>query len=374
MDEEFFAFPADLSQTQPVQPMVSPNQQNSPAQASNRITSSLFPTRLPPGCLKTGLLFLLLVCFLFLLFWFPCSLSASEAAQDPHSLSHSLQPRSTELELTPEEQEFLRSNPVIRVGNEDDWPPFDFSEHGVPQGYAIDHLELLGQKLGISFEYINGHTWSELLNLFREGKIDLLPSLWISESRKQYMLFTEPFLELPYVIVSSKQEDSTDSLQDLKGMTVAAPRGYVQEEVLRESFPEIQLQHVDNPLQGLKAVAYGQAQAYIGYRGVVDYLIATNFFTDLDIKGEVQAPELAPQGLYIAVQPDMPILRDLLQKAMDQVSRKQKVEPGSGRKRGVRHHPLHIQFIPAPKQPDLLPALPPVGARDGHPGRRTLHL
>ncbi|MGM0424253.1 MAG: transporter substrate-binding domain-containing diguanylate cyclase [Thermodesulfobacteriota bacterium] len=234
--------------------------------------------------------------------------------------------QSSELELTPEEREFLRSHPVIRVGNEDDWPPFDFSEHGVPQGYAIEHLEILGRKLGISFEYINGYTWSELLNLFREGKIDLLPSLWISENRKDYMLFTKPFLELPYVIVSSKHEDSADSLQDLQGKTVAAPRGYVQEEVLRQSFPEVNLHQVDNPLQGLKAVAYDEAQAYIGYQGVVDYLIATNFFTDLEVKGEIKAPELGPQGLHIAVQQDMPILRDLLEKAMDKVSRKQKVE------------------------------------------------
>jgi len=230
------------------------------------------------------------------------------------------------LGLTPEEREFLHSHPVIRVGNEDDWPPFDFSEHGVPKGYAIEHLELLGRKLGISFEYVNGYTWAELLNLFRQGEVDLLPSLWISESRKEFMLFTEPFLKLPYVIVTSRKDSSIEAFQDLYGKIVAAPKGYIQEEVLTSSFPQVKVHQVNNPLEGLKAVTYGKADAYIGYRGVVDYIIATRFFTDLQIVGETRAPGLGPQGLYIGVRQDMPELRDVLQKAMDSVSRKQKIE------------------------------------------------
>ena len=94
----------------------------------------------------------------------------------------------------------------------------------MPKGYAIEHLELLGEKLGISFEYVNGYSWDELLKLFRNGEIDLLPSLWISESRKKYMLFTEPFLTLPYVFITKRGNDVIRNLTDLKGKTVATPR------------------------------------------------------------------------------------------------------------------------------------------------------
>lgn len=230
-----------------------------------------------------------------------------------------------ELSLTVEEKAFLRSHPVIRVGNEDDWPPFDYSEHGVPKGYAIDHLELLGRKLGISFEYVNGYTWAGLLELFRQDKIDVLPSLWFSENRRKYMHFTKPFLELPYVIITAKKDRSIETFDDLRGKTVAVAKGYIQEEVLESSFPEIGLHRVDNPLEGLKAITFGRADAYIGYRGVVDYLIATRFLSDLQILGECDAPGLGPQGLYIGVRKELEILRDLLQKAMDTVTEKEKV-------------------------------------------------
>ncbi|MDJ0623134.1 MAG: transporter substrate-binding domain-containing protein [Desulfocapsaceae bacterium] len=227
--------------------------------------------------------------------------------------------------MSKQERLFLSTHPVIRVGNEDDWPPFDFSTHGIAKGYAIDHLELLGKKLGISFEYVNGHTWEELLDLFRKGEIDLLPSLWYSKSREEFMLFTEPYLTLPFVIVTSNKTNSIEVFEDLYGKTIAVASGYLQEEVLQNLYPQIKLHHVTNPLEGLKAITYGEADAYIGYRGVVDYLIATRFFADLQIIGETKSAGLGPQGLYIAVNKDMELLRDLLQKAMDSVSEKEKV-------------------------------------------------
>jgi diguanylate cyclase (GGDEF)-like protein len=227
--------------------------------------------------------------------------------------------------LTAKQRAFLNTHPVIRVGNEDDWPPFDYSEHGVPKGYAIDHLELLGRKLGISFEYVNGHSWAELLALFRQGKIDVLPSLWISDSRREFMRFTDPFLELPYVIVTAKKNSTIMEFDDLKGKTVSVATGYIQEEVLESSFPSIGLHRVKNPLQGLKAITFGQADAYIGYRGVVDHIIARQFLSDLQIVGECHAPGLGPQGLYIGVRKALGPLVELLQKAMDTVTEKQKV-------------------------------------------------
>ncbi|MFN2354172.1 MAG: transporter substrate-binding domain-containing protein [Desulfopila sp.] len=252
--------------------------------------------------------------------------SAHAKGGDHESIANSsAQEKQQKFGLSASEREFLRSHPVIRVGNEDDWPPFDFSEHGVPKGYAIDHLELLGRKLGISFEYVNGHSWGELLEMFRRGEIDLLPSLWYSKGRDEFMHFTEPFVTLPYVIITRRGDATISSFDSLSGKTVSVAQGYIQEEVLESSFPEIQLHKVSNPLEALKAITYGKADAYIGYRGVVDYLIATRFFTDLQIIGESRAPGLGPQGLHIAVRNDMKMLRDLLQRAMDSVSQQDKV-------------------------------------------------
>jgi ABC-type amino acid transport substrate-binding protein len=108
--------------------------------------------------------FLLSLLLIFLILLTHCPLSASSSfAPNNHSQMQGVPPEqssSTALNLSGQEQAFLQTHPVIRVGNEDDWPPFDFSIHGQPTGYAIDHLELLGRRLGISFEYVNGYSLS----------------------------------------------------------------------------------------------------------------------------------------------------------------------------------------------------------------------
>ena len=140
------------------------------------------------------------------------------------------------------------------------------------------------------------------------------------------MLFTRSYVQLPYVLVSAKSNDEVKHFQDLKGKTVAVARGYKQEEVLKNNYPGIKLHMVNNVLEGLKAVNYGKADAYIGYRGTVDYLIASRLFTSLCVREEIDSiPELGPQGLHLAVNKHKPILLSILQKAMDSVSNNEKI-------------------------------------------------
>ncbi|WP_456429524.1 hypothetical protein, partial [Nitratifractor sp.] len=51
------------------------------------------------------------------------------------------------LSLTPTEQAWIRTHPVITAQNEMDWPPYNFSYHGDPMGFSIDYLQLLASKL-----------------------------------------------------------------------------------------------------------------------------------------------------------------------------------------------------------------------------------
>jgi diguanylate cyclase (GGDEF)-like protein len=293
-------------------------------------SSSSFLKQGDRSCQRDFTLYWLVAQVFILLILIPFLLAISNniafASQDIEAVKEQSVLPFDELNLTTVEREFLRSNPVIRVANEMGWEPFDFNEYGTPRGYAIDFLDILGKKLGISFEYVHGYSWADLLDLFKKGEIDLLPCLWISESRKNYMLFTRSYLELPYVLVASRHNEEVKHFQDLKGKTVAVARGYKQEEVLRNNYPEINLHLVKNVLEGLKAVNYGKADAYIGYRGTVDYLIASRLFTSLSIREEITSiSELGPQGLHLATNKHKPILRSIMQKAMDSVSDQEKL-------------------------------------------------
>lgn len=57
---------------------------------------------------------------------------------------------------------------MIKVSNETDWAPIDFAKSGEPQGYSIDMLNIISDMTGIRFDYLNGFTWSELVEHFKQ--------------------------------------------------------------------------------------------------------------------------------------------------------------------------------------------------------------
>ena len=217
--------------------------------------------------------------------------------------------------LTAEEQNWLNQHPVIRVHNEKDWPPFNYFEYDSPRGLSIDYMNQVAEKLDIKVEYVTGPSWNEFLGMVKRKELDVMLNIVKTEDRLKYLLYTEPYIKNPNVIVSS-EDNPYETIEALFGKTVAFPKGFFQEEVLTKSFPQIKRLPVENTLASLKAVTFGRADAALGEAAVVRTLINKNFLTDLRISGEVRIgnPDLA--NLRIGVRDDWPLLQSALMKAM----------------------------------------------------------
>lgn len=117
------------------------------------------------------------IVFLFLLIASPLSAGASAS-------------------LSTDEQEWIASNPKIRVANEMDWPPFDFvDEHGHAQGFSVDYIQLIASKVGLEIEWVNGHSWQELLELGQSRYIDVFPAIILNKDRARFLDFSSPYLD-----------------------------------------------------------------------------------------------------------------------------------------------------------------------------------
>ncbi|MBD3265227.1 transporter substrate-binding domain-containing protein, partial [bacterium] len=222
--------------------------------------------------------------------------------------------------LSLEEREWLEGHPVIRVSNEDDWPPFDFSENGVAKGISIDYMELIAKRLGVKFEYVNGYTWDELLEKIRNKELDLIQSILRTEERSEYILFTEPYTDNPFVLVRRANDSSIQSLEDIKGKTVASVKDFYQSDLIETLYPEVNLHLVSDTVEALKAVSYNQADATIDSLGVVDYLKRKHLLTNLQIVEEIQREEFGSNHLRIGVRNDWPVLHRILQKAVQSIT------------------------------------------------------
>ena len=227
--------------------------------------------------------------------------------------------------LTPEEQAFIREHegPII-AGAETDWPPFDFVEDGKPTGYSNDLLRLAAKKAALPLEFVFGFTWAELMEKFKNGKIDILPAVYKIPERTREMAFTKDYGANPSVLVVHEKSPHMSALKDLTGKTLAVVEGFSITRVLSEKYPEIQQFPVGNVLEGLKAVSLKKADAFVGGLGVISYLLSENVIPYLRIVDEVLLEEPEATQLHMATLKDQAILRDILQKGLNAISPEEK--------------------------------------------------
>ena len=220
------------------------------------------------------------------------------------------------IELEPNELKYIADHPILKIANEMDWPPFDFSDGDLPKGYSIDLIKLIAEKSGFSTDFINGYTWSELLTQFKNGDIDIMPAIYESEERKEFALFTQSYYSQPSMIVVRLDEENINSLTDLNNRNVAVIEGFMISSTLNKRYPDIFQVPVNNVIDGIKAVSIGDADVFIDGIGVISHVIQTTYIPNVKYLTDILPEELNNPPLHLAVGKDNEILLNILQKAL----------------------------------------------------------
>ena len=236
------------------------------------------------------------------------------------------QPSKTELViLTIEERTWIEQHPVIRVHNELDWPPFNFNDNGQPRGFSIDYMNLLAERTGLQIEYISGPSWQQFLGMVQSDELDVMLNITITPERDEFLNFTDNYIHSPSVVMVRDPTLEAQSLQDLHGKRVAVTAGFSTEEILARDHPEIVIVPVADSLDALYAVLDGRADAMVDDLPVTEYLIRENSINGLHIAFITRDPLLASYNA-VGVRKDWPVLRDILQKAMDTLTEEEVTE------------------------------------------------
>ena len=123
----------------------------------------------------------------------------------------------------------VESPKVVRVGWYD--TPFYFKDaFGRRTGYAYEYQRKIAAYTGWKYEYVEGN-WPELLQMLREGRIDLMSDVSFAEDRTEYMLYADIPMgeELYYLYVSpGNAEITADDVSTLNGKKIGITRGSVQ--------------------------------------------------------------------------------------------------------------------------------------------------
>ncbi len=114
---------------------------------------------------------------------------------------------------------------AVQAGVLSNWPPqYQLDRNGQPAGFAVDLVEQVANAAGLRVQYTVMHSWGQLFDALRSGKIDLIPNLGITEERKQWFAFTSPVETFPIVIFIRQSTFDIQGAQDLAGRVVGTVR------------------------------------------------------------------------------------------------------------------------------------------------------
>jgi signal transduction histidine kinase/DNA-binding response OmpR family regulator len=229
------------------------------------------------------------------------------------------------VQLTQSEQDFIINHPVIRLGVDPNFVPYEFIDtDGEYKGIAEDYINLICEKTGLKMEAAKGLTWSEAYEKAAKKELDVLPCVAKTKNREDYFLFTEPYFNFKRAVFVIQNNTSVKSFEDLYGKTVAVQEDSSHHDFLK-NYPEIGLNLYSEATDALHAVSNGSEAMFVGNLATTIFLARENGIANLKyiiINTDERDPS---QALHFAVRNDWPELVGIINKALAAITEEEKI-------------------------------------------------
>jgi diguanylate cyclase (GGDEF)-like protein/PAS domain S-box-containing protein len=235
-------------------------------------------------------------------------LGAAISASGPHDLS-------------PEEKRWLDQHAAeLRVAPELNYPPFSFYESGVWRGLSVDMLRLVEQQLGQTFTPLPGQSLDTILTLVKRGEVDVVTSLKETPERSKTLLFTPPYFNVPTVILVRDSSNATKWPASFVDKRIGVGKGYGVQSYLEKNYPALTLTLVQDDLEGMRKLTFGELDAMILDVASASYLNDREKLSHLRVLSSLDFS----YTLSFAVRKDLPVLHQILTKALAAIPEKDK--------------------------------------------------
>ena len=224
----------------------------------------------------------------------------------------------TPFELTETERAWLAGHADIRVGVMADWPPLNYTHRaGEAMGLGADLLAEMNTLLGGALRLEPG-TFSSHVQKIKNGEMDALMDATPHAGLDEWLDFTQPYLDVPLVMVAKRDSRYFKTPKMLSGSSLALEKDFPAVGWFRENHPGVRLRLYDTTREALDGAARGETVAYAGNRAVALYLLEREMLSNLHLQGRLDG---APSALCIGVRKELPELKTLLDRALEEALR-----------------------------------------------------
>ena len=227
--------------------------------------------------------------------------------------------KESELNLTKEEQEYLKEHPVLEFEAIRDNGYLSYKKDGEEKGFHYRMMKEIAEQLQVDFTYNEVANYSELSDKINAGDYMAAAGYfydysWAEEANVE---LTSPYINLQYYEITNKEQ----TIPDEKQCKIAAVRQLkIANDYVLEHYAQKQITWYDSQKECLDAVRDGEVDLTYCNNFIADYYLDQYDYRSLskDIIGYADR-------ICFAVPKDQPILATILSKAIAAVG-KEKIQ------------------------------------------------
>jgi len=227
------------------------------------------------------------------------------------------------ISFSPQEYKWIQEHKKITY-SEVNWKPLSIIENGTMHGLLRDYLDLLEKRVGVKFEYIPSKNWPNVLEKFKNNKIDITPATGDDPYQNQLGLLTNSFASFPFVLVTRNDTSFINSLDEFENdeRVIAVPKYWTSYNYLKSQKPNIKIKATKNVLEALELVKSGKAYAFLGHMAVAMHYVGRYYPHTLHISGKTNFNF----NHRILLHDDDKILLQILNKAIATITSNEEME------------------------------------------------
>nr|WP_315413580.1 transporter substrate-binding domain-containing protein [uncultured Pseudomonas sp.] len=179
---------------------------------------------------------------------------------------------------------WLRRKDTLVLGTSaPDNAPFGITTNGVDyEGLTADFAGLLSELLRVRIVVKRYPTRDDVVQALKDGSIDFLGTSNGYEAMDAELALSRSYAN-DQPILLTREGDRQALTKDLAGKKVAMLYHYLDPDSVRQFYPQAKLQLYPSSLSAIGAVAFGQADVYLGDAISANYLINKNYLSNVQL-------------------------------------------------------------------------------------------
>jgi len=242
------------------------------------------------------------------------NVQAAELASQNYTLLSRSSPSHMETRLDRAQWQWLQNKRELRLGTSaPDYPPFDMTSTGHDyEGFTADYAGILAHALDTPIKVQRFESRDAAIQALAEGQIDLLGSANGFEAKGKNITLSAPYAVDQPVLVTRVGENRPLT-EGLAGLRLSMVYHYLPLEEVKALYPNATLQTYPSFQSAINAVAFNQADVFLGDTISTHYLINKRYLSNVQMAnfGKHEA-----DGFSFAVRSDDTQLLDVVNKTL----------------------------------------------------------